>query len=115
MDASPVQCPNCKSPYWDRERRNGQTNDVDETGRRVDSGRPAGVVEYPSGGKRVSGKESVSSRGSSDPESSGDLEQDAGEVGCPYIEYVPDTGDTMGCGLPVHSGKVRHGAWHKVG
>lgn len=33
---------------------------------------------------------------------------------CAYKEYDQDTGETMGCGLPKHSMKQRHGAWRRL-
>jgi hypothetical protein len=33
MDGTPVQCPRCRSPYWDRERLNGEGRDNKGSGR----------------------------------------------------------------------------------
>lgn len=33
---------------------------------------------------------------------------------CTYQEYDQESGETMACGLRAHSGKVKHGAWHRV-
>ena len=34
---------------------------------------------------------------------------------CGYTEYVGELGETMRCGLAVHSGKVKHGNWQAIG
>jgi len=33
---------------------------------------------------------------------------------CRYKEYDQESGETMGCGLPVHGGKQRHGNWMRL-
>lgn len=33
---------------------------------------------------------------------------------CSYREYDTDTGETMQCGRPEHSPKVKHGNWRKI-
>ena len=33
---------------------------------------------------------------------------------CGYTEYVGELGETMRCGLAVHSGKVKHGNWQAI-
>jgi hypothetical protein len=33
---------------------------------------------------------------------------------CKYREYDQDTGETVGCGLPKHGLKQRHGSWKRL-
>lgn len=33
---------------------------------------------------------------------------------CSYTEYDGESGETMACGKPEHSPKVKHGNWRKV-
>jgi hypothetical protein len=33
---------------------------------------------------------------------------------CGYREYDQESGETMGCGLPEHSVKQKHGAWKRL-
>ena len=33
---------------------------------------------------------------------------------CNYTEYDGESGETMRCTKPMHSGKIRHGNWVKV-
>jgi hypothetical protein len=35
-------------------------------------------------------------------------------VMCSYTEYDGESGETMACGKPEHSAKVKHGNWRKV-
>ncbi len=33
---------------------------------------------------------------------------------CSYKEYDQESGETMGCGMPVHSAKYKHGQWRRL-
>ena len=121
LATKPVQCPRCKSPYWDRERqKDGGRNGIPKSESReevaADRDKPSEVsrVEIRKGAVPVL---EPSFGVAEDRVGIGEMALDdepAVEM-CPYTEYVPDTGETVACGLPLHSGKVRHGAWSKVG
>ena len=96
QDEPPVQCPKCRSPYWDIPR--GLTRIA---GSAVKSA-PEGVdrVEIYSGGHLAGTMVEV--------------EPDEEVKMCSYTEYDGESGETMSCGLREHSGKVRHGCWRKI-
>ena len=99
-DDPPVQCPRCRSPYWDRERKDA-----------VECPKPSGVD------RRIPGKvpdDVLPVEGvpvGSDEGAGGDAE--AVEM-CPYTEYDPEDGETYRCGLAKHGPKVKHTRGRKV-
>jgi len=138
IENPPAQCPHCKSPYWSREKRvaaiglkegsDGIRASVPVVRSRVERKVEQASEVLPkvqtvrlerSNERR--GEESSGSRDGRFPlgvdstsgEGFGGIEAPSVKT-CPYREYDPESGETMGCGLRVHSGKVKHGAWRKL-
>jgi hypothetical protein len=110
----PIRCGKCKSPYWDRERVNG------EAVRGVP--RSTGGTSRP-GANGASDKENMPGvslgqtyrRPAEDPGTGPETGGDAGAVEmCPYTEYDPEDGETYRCGLAKHGPKVKHTRGRKV-
>ena len=122
----PVQCPKCRSPYWDiprgltriaREAVKHAPEDVDRVDLYVNQSL-AGSVSVaqvpivsktkPSFGINVD--DFLRDKGIGKPE----REEDHAEIQmCSYKEYDGESGEWMHCGLEQHSPKVRHGKWVK--
>jgi len=109
-----VQCPRCRSPYWDRERVNGEVVRVVP--------RSGGSASRP-GANGSSDKANLSGvslgqayRGSAGDSGTGQKiggDEEAVEM-CPYTEYDPEDGETYRCGLAKHGPKVKHTRGRKV-
>ena len=105
----PIRCGKCKSPYWDRERRNEQSYGlVERSVPPTDINRtPNFTAPPPSDLTRM---EELTDRFlAQHPE----VETDSMEM-CSYTEYDPETGETYRCGRPVHGPKVKHTRGEKL-
>ncbi len=114
MGNPPVQCPRCKSPYWDVPRKYDRlVKQVVKTAPvgadRVDfyhNGVHDGSVRIPAKPEDIPGV----TRGFPQP-----VEEDVPEPEmCAYTEWSGELGEDVRCGLVVHGPKVKHGNWKKL-
>lgn len=119
----PIRCGKCKSPYWDRERRDAEgdegsgrqgTRRAGIPGIEVVRGQPGAVSQVvlsPRSGDREAHFRIVDEPTQSAHENRRTIAvpSDEGLVTlCAYTEYDTDTGETYRCGRPVHGAKVKH-------
>lgn len=101
----PVQCPDCRSPYWNKERVNAKTS----------SGSAAAVESSKDARVSISELRSIAAgvrenldRSIQVSVSTAKPVEEEERVMCPYTEYDSETGETYGCRLPEHSVKIKH-------
>lgn len=116
QDVPPIQCPLCRSPYWDKERLNVErTSRENLVNQSADSERDS--IGRSLEGIAVSFLQTPTvpaERLRAVPEVRSELvdrnrpEPEPAREACTYREYDSESGEWYGCSLDVHGPKVKH-------